>query len=81
MILQESIIFIQVNPIYKINSNNIFIEIYRHSDTFYRYGSSEFNGLVIESVTNKDILSSSNEKFLLYDLDIIFDKTLTKCYS
>ena len=81
MILQESIIFIQVNPIYKINSNNIFIEIYRHSDTFYRYGSSEFNGLVIESVTNKDILSSSNEKFLLYDLDIIFDKTLTKCES
>ena len=34
MILQESIIFIQVNPLYKINNNIIFIEIYHNSDLF-----------------------------------------------
>ena len=81
MILQESIIFIQVNPLYKINNNNVFIEIYHNSDIYFRFGSSEFNGLIIESISNYDVLDSSNSKFLTYYLDIIFDKTLTKCES
>ena len=54
MIIQDSIVFIQVNPNYKINSNNIFIEIYYKDMSFFRFSQSDYNGLIIASISNKE---------------------------
>jgi len=88
MIIQDSIIFIQVNPNYKINSNNIFIAIYYKDLTYYKFSQSDYNGLIIAQISNKDTfnyLTEEEEKnkvsTLHYNLDIMFDKTLTKCES
>ena len=89
IIMQDSIIFIQVNPNYKINSNNIFIEIYYKELTYFKFSQSYYNGLIIAEISNKntiDYFSFEDEKkktisTLNYYLDIMFDKSLTKCES
>ena len=97
MIIQDSIIFIQVNPNYKVNSNNIFIEIYYKDMTYFKFSQSDYNGLIIAPISNKETVdlyadfgdespeNKKDDKYKLstlnYYLDIMFDKSLTQCES
>lgn len=77
IIKEESIIFIQVKPLYK-KTNNIYIELFKGRSKISTYVHNNFNGLVIASLSNKSFFSVGNEENNYY-LELTFERHLRNC--
>ena len=78
IVKEESIAFIQVVPKYKVNVNDIVIELYYGREKIQRTMYTAYNGLVIAFLPQTDYYVEGENELNCY-LDVTFDRHRSSC--